>query len=82
MCNACGFYCCASDSFGGCGCDCRVAGCRECEDCGADEILGDGHRKGCPSVIGLGDDDDAEYGEHHDDCGCDYCVGGYEEAVE
>jgi hypothetical protein len=21
MCNACGFYCCASDEFGGCGCD-------------------------------------------------------------
>jgi hypothetical protein len=21
MCNACGFYCCASDCFGGCGCD-------------------------------------------------------------
>ncbi len=21
MCNACGFYCCASDVFGGCGCE-------------------------------------------------------------
>lgn len=29
MCNACGFYCCASDEFDGCGCDCPEAICRE-----------------------------------------------------
>lgn len=28
MCNACGFQCCGSDMFGGCGCD----GC-DCEEC-------------------------------------------------
>jgi hypothetical protein len=28
MCNACGFYCCALDTFDGCGCD----GC-PCEEC-------------------------------------------------
>lgn len=36
MCNACGFLCCASDSFQGCGCDCEYAECREdrCAWCG------------------------------------------------
>ena len=34
MCNACGFLCCASDQFGGCGCDCSVAGCAViCSNC-------------------------------------------------
>lgn len=32
MCNACGFLCCGSDQFGGCGCD-HCA----CEDCWSDE---------------------------------------------
>ncbi len=32
MCNACGFVCCASDVFSGCGCD----GC-DCEDCWSDD---------------------------------------------
>ena len=55
MCNACGFYCCASDSFEGCGCDCpetdclleRCPSCRERfapvlgETCGCDEAEGD-----------------------------------------
>lgn len=45
MCNACGFYCCASDVFSGCGCDhCH---CEECwsddpEDEYEDEPLDDG----------------------------------------
>lgn len=36
MCNACGFSCCASDSFDGCGCDCDVTECRisRCGGCG------------------------------------------------
>lgn len=36
MCNACGFGCCAFDSFEGCGCDCDVAACRQvrCDGCG------------------------------------------------
>lgn len=30
MCNACGFLCCASDVFGGCGCDhCHEPACRD-----------------------------------------------------
>lgn len=32
MCNACGFLCCGSDEFSGCGCD----GC-PCEDCWSDD---------------------------------------------
>lgn len=32
MCNACGFQCCGSDMFGGCGCD----GC-DCEECWSDD---------------------------------------------
>lgn len=28
MCNACGFYCCGSDQFAGCGCE--HCGCAEC----------------------------------------------------
>jgi len=32
MCNACGFFCCGSDEFGGCGCD----GCPEPE-CWSDD---------------------------------------------
>ena len=46
MCNACGFGCCAFDSFDGCGCDCEVAACRmeRCDWCGemVDVVLGDG----------------------------------------
>lgn len=36
MCNACGFYCCASDQFEGCGCDtCGYEECLQlCEECG------------------------------------------------
>lgn len=36
MCNACGFYCCASDQFEGCGCDhCEESACwPRCEGCG------------------------------------------------
>lgn len=38
MCNACGFLCCGSDEFGGCGCD----GCEE-PDCWSDDddLFGD-----------------------------------------
>ncbi len=36
MCNACGFYCCALDTFDGCGCDsCPNPDCAAvCEFCG------------------------------------------------
>jgi hypothetical protein len=41
MCNACGFICCASDEFEGCGCDtCGVDDCLEdCQECGEKEIF-------------------------------------------
>ena len=45
MCNACGFYCCASDSFDGCGCDCPETDCsaERCPDCGVSfvPVVGD-----------------------------------------
>lgn len=38
MCNACGFYCCASDEFDGCGCEgCYKIACLPAEDEGNDE---------------------------------------------
>lgn len=43
MCNACGFLCCGSDQFGGCGCEhCRDEAClRLCKLCGKNECDGD-----------------------------------------
>ncbi len=42
MCNACGFLCCGSDEFGGCGCE--SCGCDEClrlcDVCGENECDG------------------------------------------
>lgn len=42
MCNACGFLCCGSDEFGGCGCEhCGEEGClRICKHCGENECDG------------------------------------------
>lgn len=38
MCNACGFLCCASDEFSGCGCnDCECEACWTDTDEGCDE---------------------------------------------
>lgn len=38
MCNACGFKCCASDQFSGCGCDCDNPECwTKCDECGEPE---------------------------------------------
>lgn len=52
MCNACGFLCCASDVFSGCGCDhCGEEACLDlCEHCGENQC--DGF---------CGSDDDFEY---------------------
>lgn len=52
MCNACGFYCCAFDSFDGCGCDCPSIDCRmvRCDYCGRST---DGAFDDCP----CGDED-------------------------
>ena len=41
MCNACGFYCCANDDFGGCGCDCKEPECWTCTNCQGDGHLAD-----------------------------------------
>jgi hypothetical protein len=51
MCNACGFLCCASDEFGGCGCEhCGEPEClRLCKYCGENE---------CDGFCQSGDDDD------------------------
>jgi len=38
MCNACGFLCCGSDLFEGCGCDCPY---QECWDIEEDDYEGD-----------------------------------------
>lgn len=42
MCNACGFLCCASDEFEGCGCDCECIACQwnPC-DCGVSNCEGE-----------------------------------------
>lgn len=42
MCNACGFLCCGSDEFGGCGCEhCGEPDClRLCAACGENECDG------------------------------------------
>lgn len=42
MCNACGFFCCASDQLGECGCDsCAEVACHEtCPDCGVAFVVG------------------------------------------
>ncbi len=42
MCNACGFLCCGSDQFGGCGCEhCGNEAClRICKFCGENECDG------------------------------------------
>jgi len=42
MCNACGFLCCGSDQFGGCGCEhCGEEAClRICKLCGENECDG------------------------------------------
>lgn len=58
MCNACGFLCCGSDEFGGCGCEhCGEDGClRLCKLCGENE---------CDGACAHGDDlgDYADYDE-------------------
>lgn len=42
MCNACGFLCCASDVFEGCGCDhCPEPDCHACFNCGERDCGGD-----------------------------------------
>lgn len=43
MCNACGFYCCASDCFGECGCDhCPDPACwTVCPNCGEQGCAGE-----------------------------------------
>lgn len=43
MCNACGFMCCGSDEFGGCGCNhCGEPECHAaCFNCGLDGCDGD-----------------------------------------
>lgn len=49
MCNACGFQCCASDLFEGCGCeDCPNPACRrsKCDICGETIYLDEEHQ--CP----------------------------------
>ncbi len=45
MCNACGFHCCADDRLSGCGCECECLGCRlvECEICGKEYDIWNGH---------------------------------------
>lgn len=43
MCNACGYLCCARDTFDGCGCDCRLEHCGACGDY-FDPTLGDACR--------------------------------------
>jgi hypothetical protein len=51
MCNACGFHCCASDEFGGCGCDCYEPACWSEEE--EDEDDGEGAREyGIPDEPG------------------------------
>lgn len=63
MCNACGFYCCASDVFSGCGCD--HCDCPECwtdddeffgDDESFDDEIGD-HRAPASASHGTGSND-------------------------
>jgi hypothetical protein len=60
MCNACGFYCCATDSFDGCGCDCPEADCRlaRCSFCGTqfESTL----QSECPHCFPEGSDQDEQ----------------------
>lgn len=63
MCNACGFGCCAFDSFDGCGCDCAVAECRLTRRDGCGQLV-DATLVGDECACDYADSLDDEFDDH------------------